>query len=90
MWFLGLNPKTRAGGHLEQQMTSLPVIKRQPRSTVPVKGTSLCSSAPAPSPSPWQGERHKAMAGGCCTGEQCRTPLASGWSQKRGIGSFYE
>jgi len=53
---------SRAGGHLEQQM-NLPKMKRQPRSTVPVKRTSLCSSAPAPFPSPWQGVREKATAG---------------------------
>lgn len=77
----------RAGGHLEQQMT-LPIIKRQPRSTVPVKGASLCSSAPAPLPSPCV--RHKAMAGGCCTGEWHRTASTSGWSQQRDVGSFSE
>lgn len=33
---------SRAGGHLERQMT-LPMMKRQPRSTVPVKASCFSS-----------------------------------------------
>lgn len=76
---------SRAGGHLEQQMT-LPMIKRQPRSTVPGKGASLCNSASLLSPC----VRHKAMAGDCCMRECYRTPLMSGWSQQKDIDSFSE
>lgn len=51
---------------------TLPMIKRQPRSALPVKGAFFCSSAPALLPSPWQGMRHKEVSRGCCTGEQSR------------------
>lgn len=51
---------------------TLPMIKRQPRSALPVKGAFFCSSAPALLPSPWQGMRHKEVSRGCCTEEQSR------------------